>query len=166
MTKSTDTKNITAIVKGILKRNGIDNLKAEIDLISAWMRYLFEREEGSTPAETRAKIAEALGFFGDTHTDRARMLQLIMDTLGVEVDESQPEWKTVISFCLDAEKKNQTISDYRAWMNSDPFNSPKKHQIANSPLIIKKTWASAFEKHKTDETKGGYHIQDIGEREL
>jgi hypothetical protein len=145
MTKSTDTKNITVIVKGILKSNGVDNLKLEIDLISAWMRYLFEREEGNTPAETRAKIADALGFFGDAHTDRARMMQLIMDTLGVEVDDAMTEWKTVISFCLDAEKKNQTISAYRAWMNNDPFNSPKKHQIAQSPLIIKKTWASAFE---------------------
>ena len=34
MTLSTDNKNITKIVRGILQSNGIDNLKAEIDIIA------------------------------------------------------------------------------------------------------------------------------------
>lgn len=156
MTKSTDTKNITAIVKGILQRNYVaDNLQLEIDLVSAWKRYLFEREDGLTPAETREKIVNELGFFGTAHTDKARMMQLLMDTLGVEVDENKPEWITVINFCLEAEKKNQTVSAYRAWMNSDPYNSPKKHQIAQNPLLIKQTWLSAFEQPRKSGDRSG-----------
>ena len=48
-------------------------------------------------------------------------------------------------------------------MNSDPYNSPKKHQIANNPLIIKKTWASAFEQQtrKTDETRPEYQTIEV-----
>jgi len=165
MTISTDTKNITAIVRGILKRNYVaDNLQLEIDLVAAWKRYLFEREGGQTPADARAKIAQELGFFGIEHTERARMMQLLMDTLGVEVDESRTEWMAVINFCLGAEKKNQTVSAYREWMNADPYNSPKKHQIAQNPLLIKRTWLSAFEVKpsvKTDELQGEY-IPQIG----
>lgn len=157
MTLSSDTKNIKKIVQGIMKNNGIDNLKAEIDLVSAFMRYMFEREEGKTPGESKDKIASEFGFFGTAHTDKARMMQLLMDTIGVEVDENKPEWITVINFCLEAEKKNQTVSAYRAWMNSDPYNSPKKHQIAQNPLLIKQTWLSAFEQvKKTDEVLGEY----------
>jgi hypothetical protein len=126
---------------------------------------MFEREEGLTPGESKDKIAAEFGFFGTAHTDKARMLQLLMDTLGVEVDENKPEWMTVINFCLDAEKKNQTVSDYRAWMNSDPYNSPKKHQIAQNPLLIKQTWLSAFEakpEKQTDDQPGEYAIRNIG----
>lgn len=157
MTKSTDTKNITTIVKGILKRNYIDNLQVEIDLIAAWKRYLFEREDGETPAQTRLKITSE---YSPGFMDQARMTQEIMDTLGVEVSLDSSEWQTVISFCLGAEKRGETIKAFRLWMNDDPYNSPKKHQIAQSPLIIKKTWRSAFEnvrgEHKTDETRPEY----------
>jgi hypothetical protein len=158
MTKSTDTKNIKKIVQGILKRNYVaDNLQLEIDLVSAFMRYMFEREEGVTPGESKDKITAELGFFGTEHTDKARMMQLLMDTLGVEVDETKTEWVTVINFCIEAEKKNQTVSAYRAWMNRDPYNSPKKHQIAQTPLLIKQTWMSAFEEiKKTEEVPGEY----------
>lgn len=160
MTKSTDTKNITQIVKGILKRNYVaDSLQLEIDLVSAWKRYLFEREEGLSPAETREKITKEIGFFGVEHIERARMMQLLMDTLGVDVDEGTPEWIAVINHCIEAEKNNQTVRDYRAWMNADPYNSPKKHQIAQNPLLIKQTWRSAFEekeKNQTNEIPGEY----------
>lgn len=166
MTKSTDTKNIKKIIQGILKRNNTDNLQLEVDLVSAWMRYMFEREEGVTPGETKDKIAAELGFFGTAHTDKARMMQLLMDTLGVEVDESKKEWITVINFCIEAEKKNQTVSAYRAWMNSDPYNSPKKHQIAQNPLLIKQTWLSAFEQpRKTDETRPEYQPFPFGDKQ-
>lgn len=150
MTKGTDNRNIKMIVRGILQSNGIDNLKLEIDLVSAWQRYVNEREDGMSPAETRAKIAEeygALGFMGvsDKALERARMMQLIMDTIGLDVDENNSDWAAVISHCLEAEKRNETVSAYRDWMNRDPYNSPKKHQIAQSPILIKKTWRSAFE---------------------
>ena len=154
MTKSTDTKNVKTIVKGILSRHEIDNLTAEIDLVSAWMRYMFEREEGKTPAETREKIAAELGALGFSpeSTERARMMQLLMDTLGLDVNEDSASWSAIIDFCLKMEVEGQTVKEYREWMDRDPYNSPKKHQIALAPLLIKKTWRSAFEKQETKQT--------------
>lgn len=157
MSKSTDTKNIKKIVNGILSSNGIDNLKLEIDIVTAWMRYLFERENGETPAMARERIAEELGFMGVSKEaqERARMMQLLMDTLGLDVDENNADWRAVISFCIERERAGETVAMFREWMNDDPYNSPKKHQIAQSPTIIKKTWRSAFEK-KTDEQRPQY----------
>lgn len=166
MTESTDKKNITTMVVSILEANKIDreaNLKLEIDLIQAWHLYVCARDEKLTSAESRLKVAERFNW-GDNEvtTARARMTQLLMDTLGVDVNENNDDWQAVISHCIEAEKKGETVAMFRAWMNADPYNSPKKHQIAQSPMIIKKVWRSAFEnvsnKPKQEEGKSsGYY---------
>jgi hypothetical protein len=46
MTTGTDNRNIKQIVKSILQNNQVDNLKLEVDLVSAWNRYVNEREDG------------------------------------------------------------------------------------------------------------------------
>lgn len=153
MTTGTDNRNIKIIVKSILQSNGVDNLKLEIDLISAWHRYVNEREEGLSPAETRAKIVDEfgpLGFVGmsDKARERSRMAQIIMDTLRLNVEEDRPEWIAIIDFCLAAEQKGQTVQRYEEWRRTDPFNSPKTHQIAMNPRLIKSTWPQAFEEQK------------------
>lgn len=167
MTKSTDTKNIKQIVRVLLVRHGVVDangepvLQAEIDFVSAFLRYMFEREQGETPAQARERIMKdfgELGFIGASQEaqERARMTQVLMDVLGLDVDEGNADWAAVISFCLEKERAGETVKQFREWMNGDPFNSPKKHQIAQSPLIIKKTWRSAFEK-KTDELPPVYN---------
>lgn len=153
MTTGTDNRNIKQIVKSILQSNGVDNLKLEVDLVSAWHRYVNEREEGLTPAEARAKITQefgVLGFVGmsDKARDRARMAQVIMDNMRLNVEEDRPEWIAVIDFCLRAEKEGQTVQKYEEWRRSDLYNSPKTHQIAMKPGLIKSTWPQAFEEQK------------------
>jgi hypothetical protein len=153
MTTGTDNRNIKQIVKSILQNNQIDNLKLEVDLVSAWHRYVNERQEGLTPAEARAKITSefgVLGFIGmsDLARERSRMAQVIMDTLRLDVDEGNPDWVAVIDFCLLEEKKGQTIKKYQEWREKDLFNSPKSHQIAMKPRLIKSTWLQAFDIQK------------------
>jgi hypothetical protein len=149
MTTGTDNRNIKQIVKSILQSNQIDNLKLEVDLVSAWHRYVNERQEGLTPAETRAKITSEFGLLGfvgmsDLARERSRMAQIIMDTMRLNVEEDRPEWTAIIDFCLDMDKKGQTVKKYQEWRDSDLFNSPKTHQIAMKPKLIKTTWPQAF----------------------
>jgi len=163
MTKGTDNRNIKKIVQSILQRYNVDNLQMEVDLVVAWTRYMNEREEGLTPAQTRERIATefgVLGFIGisDVALERGRMTQIIMDTIGVDVNEDSTNWQAVITHCLAKEKEGQSIKTYREWMDRDPYNSPKKHQIAQNPMLIKQTWRSAFET-KTDETRSEYKVK-------
>ena len=147
MTLSTDNKNITKIVRAILQSNGIDNLKAEIDIISAWHRYVTSREDGLTPAEVRAKIAVEYNGVGisEDGVKRNQIKDRMQTALGMEIDEGITDWFTVVTFCKTQEHyKGETIEKFMEWCKTDPYNSPKKHQIAQSPLLIKKMWASAF----------------------
>jgi len=155
MTKSTDTKNIKQIVQGLMmKHNLVDSdgnpiLVIEVDFVGAWTRYVNEREEGLTPAESREKLVReygVLGFVGVSNkvAEKMRMTQLIMDTIHLNVDEGRSEWARVVNFCLEMESKGQTIKQYQEWREGDVFNSPKAHQIAQRPIIIKETWPQAF----------------------
>lgn len=158
MTTGTDYRNIKQIVKSILQKNSVDDLKLEIELVSTWHRYVNEREEGLTPAQTRAKIVEefgVLGFVGLSKKarERSRMAQVLMDTLRLNVEEDRPEWIAVIDFCLEAEKKGETVQKYEEWRKKDLFNSPKAHQIVMKPRLIKSTWPQAFDEQKKPATR-------------
>lgn len=148
MTIGTDSRNITKIVREILTLNQVDSLKLEMDLVGAWTRYVNARDTGLTPAEARTRITsdDVLGFIGvsDAVRERARMRQVIEETLKLNINEDKPEWVTVIEFCLKMEKQGQTIKKYQEWREKDVFNSPKAHQIAQKPTLLKDTWPQAF----------------------
>ena len=144
MTKSTDNKNIKKIVQGILYKYSIDNLQMEIDLCSAWQRYVNEREEGLTPAEVREKIAGEYNFgMSKEVLEYSRMKRDVENTLRLNVDDT-PDWEALIKFLLKMEQQGQTIIQYQEWRVRDVYNSPKAHQIAQNPLIVNKTWPQAF----------------------
>jgi hypothetical protein len=153
MTTGTDNRNIKQIVKSILQNNQVDNLKLEVDLVSAWNRYVNEREDGKTPAQVRENITREfgdLGFLGisELALKRSRMAQTLMEHLRLNVEEDRPEWIAVIDFCLEAEKRGETVQKYQEWRQKDLFNSPKSHQIVMNPRLIKATWPQAFEVQK------------------
>lgn len=162
MSNSTDTKNIKQIVRGLMiKHKLVDTdgnplLIIEIDFVSAWTRYVNERDEGLTPAESRKKITDeygVLGFVGVSNkvANKMRMAQLIMDTLKLNIDDGRAEWDRVINFCIERESAGQTIKQYQEWREKDVFNSPKAHQISQRPIIIKDTWPQAFQTQQTKE---------------
>ncbi len=151
MTTGTDSRNIKKIIQAILQSNNIDNLKCEADLFGAWMRYMNERETGLTPAQVREKITAEYNQVGISEEMVARnQLKARMETaLGMSIDEGVRNWETVITFCQSKDRAGETIEKFMEWCKADPYNSPKKHQIAQNPLLIKVMWQSAFAE-KTD----------------
>ena len=154
MTISTDTKNIRKIVRVILERNGIyalgiDDLRLEVELFSAWVRYVNARDEGLTPAESRQKIADEFTETGQSAAGQNRNIvrQEFMDVMGLDFgSEDNTDWSDLLTFLVKAAAQGQTIKAYAEWCTADPYNSPKKHQIAQKPLLVKQTWPSAFVK--------------------
>lgn len=148
MTLSTDNKNIVKIVRGILQSNGIDNLKLEIDISSAWHRYVTVREDGLTPAEARIKIAEEydeLGFSKDGQ-ERNIVKQEFMDAMKIEFGgEDNADWSELLTHLVKAKRSGESIYTFLEWCKTDPYNSPKIHQIAQKPLLVKMTWRNAFD---------------------
>lgn len=160
MTKSTDKKNIEKIVAGILESNSIDNLKLQIDLVSAWWRYVTAREDGLTPAEVRQKIAaefDSLGF-SSVGQERNQVRQEFQDVMRLDFgSEDNEDWKILLNFLVERRREGESITQYLKWCKDDPYNSPKLHQIAQNPLLVKQTWKAAF--YKADD---GQSLEDLG----
>ncbi len=146
MTTGTDSRNVKAIIQGIMRHNKIDNLKAEMDIFGAWMRYMNEREAGLTPAQSREKITKeynALGMSEDGNSRNAFKLRM-QDALVLDIDEGITSWEAVLDFCYKQDKQGKPIEKFTQWCKEDQYNSPKKHQIAQNPMLIKTVWRSAF----------------------
>lgn len=149
MTPSTDKKNITKIVRGIFEGNKCTDLKLEIDIITAWRLYVTSREDGLTPAESREKIAAEFNPLGFSENGQARNIarQEFMDAMRIDFGgEDSSDWSELLTHLVRAKAKGETIQQYAEWCKRDPFNSPKVHQIAQKPLLVKMTWAAAFDK--------------------
>lgn len=146
MTTGTDSRNVKKIIQSILQKYSIDNLKLEIDLFGAWMRYMNERGEGLTPAQVRAKITAEYDEAGISAAGivRSKLKSRMETALGMDVDEGVRNWDVVINHCLKRELEGETIEKFCEWCKADPYNSPKKNQIAQNPLLIKTMWRSAF----------------------
>jgi hypothetical protein len=163
MTKSTDSKNITKIVQVILSSNGIDNLKLEIDLVTAWKRYLFEREEGETPAGARERVVQdyvgAVLAVARAGMDRVQYQKRIETVLGLSPnwDDLKQDWNSFDTWLMSKEKEGQTIEAFMKWYNSDEFRA--KGRIYLNPPKIKLIWNNAFE-HKKEESRPAEPLPD------
>lgn len=153
MATGTDSRNIKIIIQGIMQSNGIDNLKVEMEIFGAWMRYMNEREVGLTPAQVREKITKEYNGIGisSENQKRAALKERMETALSLSVDEGSKNWEAVLNHCLKQEEKGETIEKFCEWCKTDPYNSPKKHQIAQNPLLIKVIWRSAFDNVKAAE---------------
>ena len=151
MTTGTDSRNIKKIIQAILQSNSIDNLKCEADLFAAWMRYMNEREAGLTPAQVREKITAEYNQVGisEEMVERNRIKARMETALRMSIDEGVRNWETVITFCQSKDRAGEMIEKFMEWCKADPYNSPKKHQIAQNPLLIKVMWQSAFAEKPT-----------------
>jgi len=124
------------------------SLMVEMDFVGAFYGYFSERLKSGDKASIRERLISDLGQLGDLGISdlalqKNRMVQMLQDTLRLNVDIESPGWERVISFCIQAEAKGQTVKQYQAWREKDVFNSPKSHQIANDPSLIIKTWPQA-----------------------
>ncbi len=147
MTIGTDSRNVKKIIQSLMQKYQVDNLALEIDLFNVWMRYMNEREDGLTPAEAREKIAkefDPLGF-SQAGQERNQVKQEFMDVMRLDFgSEDNTDWNTLLNFLVERKAAGEHITQYLEWCRRDPYNSPKLHQIAQKPLLVKQTWRGAF----------------------
>jgi len=140
-----------------MQNHKVDNLQLEIDLFNVWMRYMNEREDGLTPAEAREKIAkefDPLGYSAKGQ-ERNQVKQEFMDIMRLDFgSEDNADWNTLLNFLVERKQAGEYISRYAEWCKSDPYNSPKLHQIAQKPLLVKQTWRGAFTVIQSSKSKG------------
>ena len=138
-------QSIRLAISGVLKEYGIDDLEIEGRLATAVYGFFHRLESGENE-----KLVEAdmLSTFERNHAEiryRAELVERINKALRLNLDSDQLEKDGVLKFIERMERdKGQRIETFAQWCRDDPFNSPKAHQIAKSPLEIKKTWPQAF----------------------
>lgn len=117
MTQVTDKRNLTILIKEILKSYGIDNLELEIKLIES-VRALYS---SPTPVRTREQIVESLRKTLATGNTRAEKLQAITDEIysRTRIRAVTKEWIDFVEFCYRQEKDGKTISKFLDWWMSD-----------------------------------------------
>ena len=147
MTIGTDSRNVKKIIQSLFAKYHIDAFQLEIDLFNVWMRYMNEREEGLTPAQARERIAaefDSLGY-SQAGQERNKVKQEFMDVMRLDFgSEDNTDWNTLLNFLVERKAAGEHITQYLEWCKRDPYNSPKLHQIAQKPLLVKQTWRGAF----------------------
>lgn len=143
MTKTTDSRQIGMLIRGILSKHGIDNLQVEIDLSSAMHRYIHERAQGRDLAHIREEILKDMQAGAGMAEKNTDMENRIFQAMRLYVND---RWYRdgVIDFLLEKDRRGQTIEQFAAACNADPFNMPKFFKIAERPVYLKETWGLAF----------------------
>lgn len=165
MTKSTDSKNLKDLIQYILQSYQIDNLQLEADLFGSFMRYLHEKENGKTPAETRLGIVTefkeradkvnallAVARYGQDRIEYQHRVERAIN-LNPNWDDSKQDWNGFDLWLMEKEEAGQTIEKFMAWYKSDEFRA--KGGLWLNPQKIKMFWPQAFER-KTDEVRPEY----------
>lgn len=166
MTESTDKRQITLLVKGLMQKHGLTALQVEIDFVSAFWRYITERKAGRDISRVREDILNDLQIAAANATKQENMESRVKFSTGLSVDES---WyrEGVIAFLIARDLDGQTVEKFAEACRADPFNMPKFFQIAAQPALIRKNWGLAFQKtvsparpeyqpFKTDEVQEQY----------
>jgi len=98
---------------------------------------IMEAFEGARPASDEWKRICA------AHESREQAEKVMLDrlekVLGI-TPNSRPEWVSIARFLIEKESDAETIETFAANCKLDPYNTPKKHQIAKDPMQIKANW--------------------------
>jgi len=141
---STDKRQITFLVKGILEKHRIDSLVLEVDLVCAFDRYVVGRRAGKDISQLRIEILEDMSAGNERAAERDEMEERIKRCLGINPRTTPALWDSVIHFLIKVDKKNETIERFASACEADPYNMPKSHQIANKPTLIQAMWPKVF----------------------
>jgi hypothetical protein len=119
-------------VMNILKKHNIANLARE-EIASEVVAAI----EGARPASDEWKRICA------AHESREQAEKVMLDrlekVLGI-TPNSRPEWVSIARFLIEKESDAETIETFASNCKLDPYNTPKKHQIAKDPMQIKANW--------------------------
>ena len=162
MTKSTDTKNVKKIVRALLSKHGIVDeqgepiLIVEVDLVSAWLRYMFERESGESAGEAKVRVTadfDKVGVILDTVLAGKAMEEFRkrIETALVKSpnwDSAKDDWYEFDRWLYVKDQDGETIEQFMTWWRSDDFRA--RSEIWLKPSKIKENWPQALAK-RTDE---------------
>ena len=134
-------------ISAVLKEFDIDDLALEGSLATAIYGYFLRLEAGEDKNLVEGDMLDA---FEREHADikyRANLIERIERSMKLNINESI--WRETLKFIERMEREyGHKIETYQQWREDDPFNSPKAHQIANKPALIKATWPQAFPEGK------------------
>jgi len=142
-----DKRQLRLTISGILESYGISNLELEIKLTDAVFTFDAETKKGSDPVKTRIGILDAMVSNLGAQRQYELMVDRISRALLVSPDGGDT-WNEVVKWLQKRDNDGETIEKYAAWCKANPFTSPKAHQIAQKPGLIKATWPGAFAKQE------------------
>lgn len=129
-----DRAELRETIQNTLKKYNMDDREAAADELVVAL---------SGPASTVA--SDEWKRICAAHESRERAEKAILDrlesALGI-TPNSRPEWITIARFLIEKESERcaETIETFAANCKLDPYNTPKMHQIAANPMLIKSNW--------------------------
>ncbi len=168
MTKTTDSRQLGEIFKGVLNKHGLWNyavenqkdLLVEMDLVMAAKMYFAEVKQIGA-ANVRQKVFETLKLAEAKVAATDGMESRVKFALGIF--PTGRAWEDVLAFLIREDGQGKTIETFAKACESDPYNMPKSHQIAMNPTLIISMWPKAHidttEKiYAEPEPDGGYRF--------
>lgn len=146
MTATTAYRQVKLLVEGLLQNNGIDNLKAEVDLINAFYRMLTEGQKD------HAKLVEiredALSGYINAAAEQNKLIDMegrVKACMGITID-GRGRYDKMLKFLIMKDVDGQTVEQYARWCKENPYSAPKFFKIAEKPDLLVTTWEMAFQK--------------------
>lgn len=140
---TTDKRQLRLTISAILESHGIDDLVLEGQVTDAVTLFFDLTGKGKSPVNARRDILEGMLTYLDKQRQYENMNERIEKSLHVRPDGGD-KWNEIVKFLEKREADGETIERYADWCKTDQYNSPKTHQIALKPDIIRATWPSAF----------------------
>jgi hypothetical protein len=137
---TTNKRQLGMTFRGILDAAGIDDLALEIRLTEAAVKFF---DGVKDPAKVRSDILTGMIGYAQAGQAFADMEERIEKNLHVTPDGSDA-WNEVVKWIMKKDATGETIEKYTEWCIANPYASPKTHQIAGKPSLIKITWTAAF----------------------
>ena len=155
MTTTTFNRQLSLLVKGILEANKIDDLKLEIDLVTAVHRLVEARKD---PAEMVRVREDALSSFLAGAAKESEFIEMegrVKKSMGISID-GRGSYEKMVRFLVAKDKEGQTVEKYAQWCKDNPFTAPKFFQIAQKPDLLMTTWEMAFISEPSEEVRPEY----------
>jgi hypothetical protein len=148
MTKTTDSRQLGMIFRGVLEKHGLwefaeqneKDLMVEMDLVMAAKMYFAEVKQIGA-ANVRQKIFETLKLSAAKASETDAMESRIQSALGINAVGK--EWEDVLAFLIREDAQGRTIEKFAKACEADVYNMPKSHQIAMNPKLIISLWPKA-----------------------
>ena len=134
---------INDILRDCIAQDVIDAKMLDGKLADAVTRFYEKTGRGVNPTKARGDIVDGMLAYQTQQRNYDQMTERIEKALHLRPDGGD-KWNEIIKFLMAENENGRTIEKYAEWCAAHPFDSPKSHQIAMNPGLIKTTWPGAF----------------------